>query len=205
MPCIMNHAADLIAYASASSSRMKAFAWFQALLFVTMRLAMALFVHRAAVAHSKTSTSMTIPDSKYGYTALDLHQVFAWMGARGRRNYILVELVELVVFIPCYAHFLSMLLLVVHRRLGREEPLTIYLPFVAAIFDGLENAAHIYTALYFEPSGAIQTETWLHAADVGAVSNVMKWNSLSASLLLLCWTYGRTTVDTAAPPTKKTV
>ncbi|ETW07334.1 hypothetical protein, variant [Aphanomyces invadans] len=203
---IMENAADFVEYVSRSTFRIGALAAVQVAVFVFVQVFLATAVYRPAVERDPSTMILAIPDARYGYGTQDLFELYMWMGPAVRRWYIYFELVDLFVFIPTYAPFLTLLLLLVHRRLGRHEPLIIYLPFVAAIFDAFENAAHIYTAHTFESLESVQKETWILAAHVGSISNIFKWGAIGAVFVLLCWNFGKTTIHAGldnTDPSKK--
>ncbi|ETW07333.1 hypothetical protein H310_01873 [Aphanomyces invadans] len=219
---IMENAADFVEYVSRSTFRIGALAAVQVAVFVFVQVFLATAVYRPAVERDPSTMILAIPDARYGYGTQDLFELYMWMGPAVRRWYIYFELVDLFVFIPTCsatvsflrllmpfnvdAPFLTLLLLLVHRRLGRHEPLIIYLPFVAAIFDAFENAAHIYTAHTFESLESVQKETWILAAHVGSISNIFKWGAIGAVFVLLCWNFGKTTIHAGldnTDPSKK--
>ncbi|ETV65254.1 hypothetical protein H257_17974 [Aphanomyces astaci] len=195
MGSIMESAANFVEYVSKSTFRIRVLATAQVAVFVFLQVLLATNVYGPALDHNLATTAiLPIPDARYGYDAQDLFELYAWMGPAVRQQYVYFELVDLFVFIPTYVHFLTLLLLLVHRRLGPHEPLIIYLPFLAAIFDTFENAAHIYTAQTFEPNKSMQKETWILAAHVGSISNILKWGGIGAVSMLLCWNFGKVTM-----------
>ncbi|RHY96777.1 hypothetical protein DYB37_009096 [Aphanomyces astaci] len=204
MGSIMESAANFVEYVSKSTFRIRVLATAQVAVFVFLQVLLATNVMPSSEAHANCL--------RYGYDAQDLFELYTWMGPAVRQQYVYFELVDLFVFIPTCTlaisyrhdlthplnvtdvHFLTLLLLLVHRRLGPHEPLIIYLPFLAAIFDTFENAAHIYTAQTFEPNKSIQKETWILAAHVGSISNILKWGGIGAVSMLLCWNFGKVTM-----------
>ncbi|KAF0716114.1 Aste57867_3022 [Aphanomyces stellatus] len=202
MPSYMDRAAMSIDYIAASSFRIGVFTVFQTVVFLALQLLLAVFVYGpASVAGAPDTPFLPIPDARFGYDAQDLVELYLWMGPAVRRNFLVFELVDLLVFLPTYTHFLTLLLALVFSRLGRphEPSLVVYVPFVAGMFDALENAAHLYTAATFQPARSIQKETWLHAAVVGSLCNQAKWTFIAISLVVLCWTYGKTTMLDSTP------
>ncbi|RHY42840.1 hypothetical protein DYB34_012027 [Aphanomyces astaci] len=213
MGSIMESAANFVEYVSKSTFRIRVLATAQVAVFVFLQVLLATNVYGPALDQNLATTDiLPIPDARYGYDAKYLFELYTWMGPAVRQQYVYFELVDLFVFIPTCTlaisyrhdlthplnvtdvHFLTLLLLLVHRRLGPHEPLIIYLPFLAAIFDTFENAAHIYTAQTFEPNKSIQKETWILAAHVGSISNILKWGGIGAVSMLLCWNFGKVTM-----------
>lgn len=82
------------------------------------------------------SGGMGIPDARMFYTYAQLQEIFRHYGPQGRQMYLQLQWVDMV-YPLVYSLFLSSLLFVVYSKTRLRK--TVYIPFIAAFFDYVEN------------------------------------------------------------------
>ncbi|OQR87847.1 hypothetical protein ACHHYP_08002 [Achlya hypogyna] len=189
---LLDATADFVEHCAASRRRIVALAAANFLATIAVNAVGLAFVDSVSIADPPL-----LPDVRFGYTPLELHDAYVAMGPTARRNYLAFELVDILTYIPSYVLFISALLHAAYAKLGAVSLLT-YLPFFTGLCDVLENLAQMYTALDFADRASLGNMNWLLAAYTGTVANQFKWIALVVSLIVLLVTGVRALV--AKPP-----
>ncbi|KDO32285.1 hypothetical protein SPRG_02764 [Saprolegnia parasitica CBS 223.65] len=194
---LLDVAADAVAYCAETRLRIGLVCLYEVVVTVAINVIGQVYVDGAATAHGRIA-DLPLPDVRFGYTPVELHDLYASMGPVARRNYILFELFDIFPYMPAYVLLLSTLITAGYMRLRRPVSLLAYLPFLSVIADLIENSAHIFTAHAFMPQQSLRDMNWLLAAYTGAAANELKWVTLVASVGVLLVTWLR--VLLLAPP-----
>ncbi|EQC27724.1 hypothetical protein SDRG_14475 [Saprolegnia diclina VS20] len=196
---LLDVAADAIAYCAETRLRIGLVVLYEALVTVAINVIGQVYVDGAAMTHGQVA-DLPLPDVRFGYTPIELHDLYASMGPVARRNFILFELFDIFFYMPAYVLLLSTLITAGYMRLRRPVSLLAYLPFLSVVADLLENAAHIFTAYDFTLQQSLRDMNWLLAAYTGAAANELKWVTLVASVGVLLVTWVRVLGFVAPPP-----
>ncbi|OQR88650.1 hypothetical protein THRCLA_10180 [Thraustotheca clavata] len=195
---LLDTAADIISYCSASTKRIGVLVLYEIIVSVAINLIGYVYVDKVALLHSNITTPMLTPDVRFGYSPLELDELYLYMGPIARRNYIYLELFDIFQYMPAYVLLLSTLLTTAYMKLHGKVSLLAYLPFFTVICDLIENTSQIYTAYTFQERISLHDPTWLLAAYTGTTGNILKWITLIASIVILIITsiraalYGKT-------------
>lgn len=136
-----------------------------------------------------------LPDLHFGYGPDRLASVLAAIGEDGRRKFLQLEAVDLLLYIPSYRAFFLVLVnraaafvksaARVPRSLLQPLRLVSQLPFAVAAFDVAETVGQALLTLGFQSAGS---SVWRVVAHVSGACNAAKWSLaalLAAGLLLL--------------------
>ena len=92
------------------------------------------------------SGGYAIPDLLFYYSPVQLHDLFTHFGEAGITEYLTLQWIDMI-YPLVYSLLISTLLFLAFKKLKWQG--TIYLPFVAALFDYLENFSLRYIASSF--------------------------------------------------------
>jgi len=100
------------------------------------------------------------PDTRYGYTCVELKELYQVLGDEGRTGYVWIAIVDLLGYIPGYVTLGG-------AFMGRRYPFVLF----AAVIDVIETTSQAYNAAYFE-------DGWnASVCRVGSVANFVKWSA----------------------------
>jgi len=100
------------------------------------------FIMAPIEAELKGSTGYGVIEFEFAWTSEQINTIFKAWGSEGKKKEAFVTYVDFL-FIPCYSLFMAGCILLVTRNLeGKLQEVGLYmsiLPFVAGIFDVIEN------------------------------------------------------------------
>jgi len=109
------------------------------------------FIMAPIEAELKGSTGYGVIEFEFAWTSEQINTIFKAWGSEGKKKEAFVTYVDFL-FIPCYSLFMAGCILLVTRKLeGKLQEIGLYmtiLPFVAGIFDVIENISLLLMLTY---------------------------------------------------------
>jgi len=109
------------------------------------------FIMAPIEAELKGSTGYGVIEFEFAWTSEQINTIFKAWGSEGKKKEAFVTYVDFL-FIPCYSLFMAGCILLVTRNLeGKLQEIGLYmtiLPFIAGIFDVIENISLLLMLTY---------------------------------------------------------
>lgn len=118
-------------------------------------------------------------DTRFSYTKADVLLTFEEIGAKGRAQYKFISGCIDMIYPIVYGLFLSLLLLMLAKKIpNRKGRLLCCIPFIAVLFDYIENASVLRMLNTYPNITDLQIM-------IGSTATSMKWTFIVLSLLFV--------------------